>query len=134
MPGSPLTNTACGAPDRLKLVRRLGAPGEGAEVEHGIGLVFGGGEAVHRADIAIAPAALRFDEARVRTLVAERVPDRQDMAFQDFGLDVHVAPQGRQQFVMRHQSPGMLDQIAEHVERLRRQVEALFPAVGARPP
>src|ERR1700752_3557626 len=82
----------------------------------------------------MAAAALGLDEPGAGTLVAERVANGKDMALQDFRLNVNVAPERGQQFIVADQSARVLDQITENVESLAREVETLVHASSVPPP
>jgi hypothetical protein len=56
---------------------------------------------------------LGFDEQRLLGVVPEGGSDLEDVALQDFRLDVSVGPQRVEEFIVRQQSPGVLDQIPQ---------------------
>jgi hypothetical protein len=94
---------------RVKLLHPFGASSEDAKLKNGLRLICQTRETIHVPDEAIAPTSLCLDETRAGDLVAERVPDRENVAFQDFGLDVDVPPHGRQQFIVGDQSVRILN-------------------------
>jgi hypothetical protein len=88
----------------------------------------------HGPDEPVPATALRFDVARAGDLVAERMPDRQDMTLQNLRLNMNARPDGIEEFVMCHHTTGMFNQIAENIESLWRQIDALVVIAGTAPP
>src|SRR2546425_4261121 len=75
----------------------------------------------HGRDELIAALGKGLDERRPVGSVAQGLPDFQDVFLDDLRIDVSLRPDGLQDLFLCHQPIGMLDQEAEHVERLRRQ-------------
>lgn len=81
---------------------------------------------VHLADEAVAAAMCRFDEARRLRIVRERPAELADGDLEDAVADEDVAPDRADQAVLRHEPPAVLDQMPQHREGLRRELDGLF--------
>jgi hypothetical protein len=79
-------------------------------------------------DQPIATPAQCFDETRLPRIIAERAPNRRDMASEHLGLHVRIGPHGIKQCVRCDGLAGMLRQMTQHVEGLRRQIDTRAPA------
>src|SRR5262249_22299906 len=99
---------------------RHGCPGEA----RGRGAAYLG----HRSHELIPTPWKCLDERRPVRSIAEDLPDFQDVLLDDFRIDVSVRPEGLQDLLVCYQAIRVLDQIAEHVERLRRQRHTLVAA------
>src|ERR1700676_3229894 len=67
-------------------------------------------------------------------MVPERAAHIEDVAFQDFRLDERIGPQRIEEFVRRHQPAGVLDQVPQDSERLRRQPDTVVTSGFQVPP
>ena len=80
----------------------------------------------HGGDELVTPPRQSFDKARGFRIVPEHCPNIPDVALEHFWLDVGFGPQGLQQLVLCHQTPGMLYQVTEHGKGLGSQQETLL--------
>src|SRR5262249_12665369 len=69
-----------------------------------------------------------FDEGRAVGSIAQGLPDFQDVLLHDFRIDVSVWPDRFQDFLLCYEPIGVLDEVAQHIECLRRQRHTLFAA------
>ncbi len=82
-------------------------------------------------DELVAPPWKRLDEFRVVARIAQGFANSQNIFLNDFGIYVRFGPQRIKNFILRHQPVRVLHQIAQHIERFRRQRHSLFPAPQA---
>jgi hypothetical protein len=52
-------------------------------------------------------------------VVTESVPNVEDVAFQNLGLDIGIGPDGIKEFVLRHQSPCVVHEVSQNGVRRR---------------
>ncbi len=71
-----------------------------------------------------------FDKTWTCGIVAERRADGQHVGLQHFGLDMHVLPESVEEFLVRDEPAGVVDQVLQHVVGARRQREPAARAVG----
>ena len=63
--------------------------------------------------------------------IAERTPDLQNVAAEDFRLHVGIRPDRAEQLIVGDETPRVLDEILQHAERLGPQRDAGVPAPQA---
>ena len=78
-----------------------------------------------RGDEAVSTPGQRLNKPRRLRLVPERAADLEDAALQDLWLDVRLGLHRLEEFLLRHQLPSMLHEIAQDSKCLGRQQHTL---------
>src|ERR1700722_637459 len=80
----------------------------------------------HGSNELVSPLRECFDEPRIFGTVAERAPNIEDVGLQHLRLDESIRPQSVEKFILGNQPAGVLYQITQDGERLRRYPDTLF--------
>jgi hypothetical protein len=79
----------------------------------------------------ISPPRHCLNKNRLVVAISQNFSDGQDVLLDDFLVYVCLGPQRIKDFLLRHKSTGVLDQVTQHVERLRRDRDTMVAAPKA---